>query len=1449
MTAASSPLVSIIVRTVGREELEQALASIDAQTYPDIETLVVDALGSGLPDLTLTPRQRLLTSGASLDRPAAANAGLDAIRGEFALFLDDDDWIGEDHIQTLVTALGAHPELVAVYSSTQKASKDGELIDEFFAEEFDPAVLRRDNFMPIHSVLFRSSVLAEGCRFDPSLAIYEDWDFWLQLAQQGDFLHVDSVSAFYRQGGDSLTPVARVNEKYAPDNPNAQARARVLGKWAPRWSGEQFNAVLGSLDATETLESMGRSFAQAQAEHLEQIALHEAARKQLAADYEKTLEAERSAREELKTAHESLAGQFSALQTSNARVLRQLDNLRARLDHAEEIGADLSRQLEQIRASFSWRITRPYRFASTMMKKALRRAPAAQSTVESSPRREASEGDASPPALAAQTDATSIRASLDAPTANARFSVGDLTVEGWAFDADPASAGGSVELELSINGRLFRRFTPSMPRADVASSFPRSGGAATCGFRETIDRQFLPRGSLEIALTFGQGDGRVTERRTLAQLDEQDAYSLWLQQRRLDFSAGPEALSARVAVILLPTRGTSGRDAAAADLRAQSYPHISLFELDPASQASAAADAMLSALRDASENFDLLCVLSGDELLHPHAIESLVARSSLDGSELIYADHDTLNAAGQRTEPEFTFGWSPEHLLARNYVGEFFLFSAAAVRRMDCAALAKSLRAVLTLDAHALATVRYRLLLELGAVAQGVSRVPDVLWSRRLDADSEAGHADARHGEALWAQDFVAREAFDSTVVQIAESEPNLRYVDRRIEGSPLISIIIPTMAKMSLIEPCIESLTALTDYSDYEIIILDNSRGRYPEGIEYLRSKGVRIIECDFDFNWPRLNNIGAQAASGDYLLFLNDDIEVTEPRWLGELLKQAQRPEVGAVGALLYYAEKKIQHAGIVLVNYGGGGIHLFHKLAPSPTLFNRLHEFPREVSANTGACLMVSSAKFNSVGGFDEELVVVGNDVDLCLKLRDSGLRNIWTPLSSLIHYESISRKALAPRDDEERLWQRWGDWFARGDEYYNPNLSTVAVDCSRALDLSRIDPGALGEEFARAEDFGAPSGSRQGVNLVGYIRAEMGLGEGARSDARALAAAGIDFGILNFERDNPARMTDLSWLERERHDAPFDVTLWHINADYLGLAMQTIPAHLLERSYHVAYWAWELEVMPEGWRAALELVAEIWVPSEFVRAAIQAETDKPVLCIPHCVAPRAEAAYDRAFFALPESRFLFLAMYDTRSVADRKNPRAALDAYLAAFADDQDSAALVLKVNNATSESMSALLDVIGGRRDIILLEGDHSKAEIDSLIACVDCYVSLHRSEGFGLAPAEAMALGKAVILTNWSGSLEYTHPDHCLPVGFELIELDRDYGPYLKGQRWADPSIVEASAAMQRLVGDRAFAQELGRRAQAFISASFSPEAIGGRMSARLEEIRREAQGKEAPRD
>ena len=259
---SDAPLVSVIVRTTNRPLLTKALESIVRQSYRPLEIILVDATGKGLgkegggqvafangDDLPVT----VVNLDIPLPRARAANAGLAAGNGQYLMFLDEDDWIAPAHITGLVDTLKSNPTVKAAYSTTRKVDLQGKPLDDKFAFDYDPALLKRDNYIPIHAMLFSRSLVDEGCRFDESLEIYEDWDFWLQLSRRTDFLHLDQETAFYRQGGDSDTDIIDDKPRFQAGHRIADARAQIYAKWSSQWSGEELNDLIGKTATRDQL--------------------------------------------------------------------------------------------------------------------------------------------------------------------------------------------------------------------------------------------------------------------------------------------------------------------------------------------------------------------------------------------------------------------------------------------------------------------------------------------------------------------------------------------------------------------------------------------------------------------------------------------------------------------------------------------------------------------------------------------------------------------------------------------------------------------------------------------------------------------------------------------------------------------------------------------------------------------------------------------------------------------------------------------------------------------------------------------------------------------------------------------------------------------------------------------------------------------------------------------
>jgi glycosyltransferase involved in cell wall biosynthesis len=274
------------------------------------------------------------------------------------------------------------------------------------------------------------------------------------------------------------------------------------------------------------------------------------------------------------------------------------------------------------------------------------------------------------------------------------------------------------------------------------------------------------------------------------------------------------------------------------------------------------------------------------------------------------------------------------------------------------------------------------------------------------------------------------------------------------------------------------------------------------------------------------------------------------------------------------------------------------------------------------------------------------------------------------------------------------------------------------------------------------------------------------------------------------------------------------------------------------YNIAYWAWELTEFPDAWVPDFAFYDEVWAPSEFTRAAIAMKSPVPVLTMPHAISFTRPTGDCRRRFGLPADQFLFLFLYDLNSYSARKNPDAVIAAFRASGLAGA-GAALVIKVQNAEEnpEDFARLHAAVQDLPGTVLITGTLQREEIYQLEAACDCFVSLHRSEGFGLAVAESMYLGKPVISTDWSGTAEFVDAQNGCPVRYTLATIDRNHGPYVKGQTWAEPDIAHAAEWMRRLFADRARAAALGAAARETIETRFAPAVIGARYRQRLQSI------------
>jgi glycosyltransferase involved in cell wall biosynthesis len=398
-------------------------------------------------------------------------------------------------------------------------------------------------------------------------------------------------------------------------------------------------------------------------------------------------------------------------------------------------------------------------------------------------------------------------------------------------------------------------------------------------------------------------------------------------------------------------------------------------------------------------------------------------------------------------------------------------------------------------------------------------------------------------------------------------------------------------------------------------------------------------------------------------------------------------------------------------------------------------------------------------------------------------------------------------------------------------------------NRRLRIQRIEAdGEVLFDFGnRASPWNATFARRflqVGLNIAGYFRADLGIGESARCMARAAAAAGLDHALIDLKLPCKNPMSDDSFVARLQADNPYPVNVVHVDPPGMRDLDHHHGAGFRRDKYTVGYWAWELPEFPTAWLPNADYCDEVWAPSHFAADAIAEVIPRPVLTMPHAIAfARPEGGF-RPKFGLPPDRFLFLFLYDLNSYSERKNPAAVLEAYRRSGLAGR-GAGLVIKVHNTAGNpgDFARLQAAAAALPGTVLITATLSRREIYELESACDCFVSLHRSEGFGLAVAESMFLGKPVIATDWSATAEFLHGDNGCPVRASLITLDRNHGPYAKGQTWAEPDLDDAAEWMRRLHVDRVLGARLGAAARATIERDFSPAVIGARYRRRLEAI------------
>jgi glycosyltransferase involved in cell wall biosynthesis/GT2 family glycosyltransferase len=853
-----------------------------------------------------------------------------------------------------------------------------------------------------------------------------------------------------------------------------------------------------------------------------------------------------------------------------------------------------------------------------------------------------------------------------------------------------------------------------------------------------------------------------------------------------------------------------------------------------------------AALRDASEDF--LGLIDVGDRLAPGMLAAIVQR--LDGDpmlDVVYVDEDRLSSDGlRRTDPWFKPDWSPELMWSVN------LLQNAVMRRT----------LVDTLDAPAWATGW-----DCAERARRIGHVAQVLYHRRKAA-AELG-ADEPTRLALQAR-LRRRGSSDASVTVTREGLTRISWPPARTR----ISVVIPTRDRIEVLAPCLRSIFNDPTYRDIDVVLVDTG-SRNPATFEYydtLRPRGVRVIRDHGEpFNYSRANNLGAAAASGDLLLFLNNDTEGLDPGWLHELAGWVALPDVGVVGAKLIRPNGLIQHAGIV-IGLGGHGSHIFEDCPEDDTGPFGSPEWVRNYQAVTGACMMTRRSVFDELGGFDELYQLCYSDIDFCLRARAAGYRVVYTPFARVRHHEGASRGYSVPANDVLRASCEMMPAARQGDTYFNPNLSyqhrrpalvesgepPTSANIVRVLEAYQfVPPGSV----ERSDDVAAslpqptrwPEGREKPVAPGRPVRLLLLSHDLSLSGAPLLLAcladrlshAGYALTVAAAE-DGPARPL----YEAAGATVLVKPELGHLMIDVSPLAA-LMPLHDMVIANTLVNWRGVHLARAFGkpsllWVHEFEYGRQIALAHRPVADAIT-QADHVVLPVQRLLELYGDFLREGHFTVLPYGLDLSvleaaegpiieptsrLRVVHVGSVEPRKGQDVLLRA-LMMLTPDIANRLEVFFVGRILRPDFMASLKTLAGPMANVHFTGEVSRPQALGYVRTADIFVLSSRDEVLPIAVLEAMSFGKPVITTDVGGVRE------AIESGVNGIVITADDAAPLAealGDLVEDPVRREAlgraarATFLERYTGDR-FAARFLRLVESTLAASLrqAPAELSGR--------------------
>lgn len=441
-------------------------------------------------------------------------------------------------------------------------------------------------------------------------------------------------------------------------------------------------------------------------------------------------------------------------------------------------------------------------------------------------------------------------------------------------------------------------------------------------------------------------------------------------------------------------------------------------------------------------NGDYISLFDHDDILHPSVLFEVAKVINEQGADMIYTDELTFqnklyNTLTIHYKPDF----SPDNLRANNYICHFTTFKKSLLEKSG------------TFNKEFDGSQDHDMILRLSENAEKIVHIPKILYYWRSHPNSVAADINSKFYAIESAQKAVKSHLQRLNIpgeVMSSRAFPTIFRIKYELKESPLVSIIIPNKDSSDILKTCVDSILSKSTYTNYEIIIVENNSVK-SETFDYYNKLAendkISIVKFTDSFNYSAINNFAVTHAKGKQLLFLNNDMEIIEPSWIEELLMYSQRPDVGAVGAKLYFKNNTVQHGGII-VGIGSDGVagHSHYRVPKDNFGYMGKMFYARNISAVTAACMMVKKDIFNEVEGFDEAFTVSYNDVDLCLKIREKGYVNIFNPYCELYHYESLSRGYDVTENKKKRFQlevkmfkEKWADFLKKGDPYFNVNIS--------------------------------------------------------------------------------------------------------------------------------------------------------------------------------------------------------------------------------------------------------------------------------------------------------------------------------------------------------------------------------------------------------------------------